>query len=107
MVKNFIKYFTEIDPNLANKIINPLAAIYPSSFTNVRFCMKIEFSNVIFGTVSFTMGPWWSPSGGSGGKTSKTFYLAYVWRVDRSLEYNKLVYFECKIKTNLLLHTLK
>ena len=57
MVKNFIKYFTEIDPNLANKIINPLAAIYASSFTNVRFCMKIEFSNVIFGTVSFTMVP--------------------------------------------------
>ena len=45
----------------------------------MSLCMKIEFLNVIFATVSFTVGPWWSPSEGSGGKTFEKFYPVFVW----------------------------
>ena len=52
---------------------NPTSGTYPSSFTNVCFSTKIEFSNVLKyrwgfqGAARSAKSSHWSPSGGSGG----------------------------------------
>ena len=58
-----------------------LSSIYPSTFTNVRFWTKIEFSNVVKcrkgsqDAVSSTNGSWWSPAGGSEAKVTENLGL--------------------------------
>ena len=53
--------------------------IYPSSLTNVRFKIKIEFWNVVKcrlgsqGDISFTTGSWRNTGGGSEGKKCVLF----------------------------------
>ena len=76
---------------------NTCAGIYPSSFTNVRFLTKIEFSNVLFQKkknnheiivkcrwgsecgVSSAAGSWRSPGGVPGSEPPENFWSFCVW----------------------------
>ena len=90
---------------------HPFVGIYPSSFTNVHFSIKIEFLNGIkcrWGSrvaVSSATSSWQSSGEGSGVKSQKIVGLFTNGGQINSSKYKKLcklVYFKCKFIVNML-----
>ena len=112
---NHVKYFLNIlsmTISLDWPSFMTRSGIYPSSFTNVRFRTKIEFSNVAKcrwgsqGAVSSAMGSKQSLGRVHEVKPLKNFWPFYIWRTNKQLKmegsYGKLMYFECMFNVKML-----
>ena len=59
------------------------------------------------GNVNVVVGPWWSPSGGSGGKASDLIMSGWYIIANNRKEHSRLIYFECKLRANFFWYASK